>query len=155
MAAVASTAPSGFDGNGSTLTSREALAAASTTVEKATEVRMIEEAAAAKAIEEALAAKMAADEAAVAKVVEEAVVKMVTDEATTKIADHGAAWVKATMKSVGSDSSPAPAVGTKRAAAPGGSTPPSKQFHCTWKPRYAEQLLSRFFLFIYIHSYYI
>jgi hypothetical protein len=86
--------------------------------EKATEVRMIEEAATAKAIEEALAAKMAADEAAVAKVVEEAVVKMVTDEATTKIADHEAAWVKATMKSAGSDSSPAPAVGTKRAAAP-------------------------------------
>jgi hypothetical protein len=60
---------------------------------------------------------------------------------------------KTTMGSVvsGSGSSPASSVGSKRAAALGGSTPPSKRFHAAWKPRYAEQLCSRLILFIYLY----
>jgi hypothetical protein len=83
--------------------------------------------------------------------VDEAAAKTAAGEAAMKIADQGAAGVKATVESVGSGSgsSPTPAVGTKRAVASGGSTPPSKWFCCAWKPRYAEQLLSLFFLFIY------
>jgi hypothetical protein len=77
-----------------------------------------------------------------------AAAKTVADEAATKTADQGAAW-----ESIGhgSGSSPTMTVGTKRAAAPCGSTPPSKWLCCTWKPQYGEQLLSRFFLFIYLH----
>jgi hypothetical protein len=51
----------------------------------------------------------------------------------------------------GSSSSPAPTAGSKRAAALGSSTPPSKQFRYAWKPRYAEQLCSRPILFIYLY----
>jgi hypothetical protein len=45
------------------------------------------------------------------------------------------------------DSSPAPAAGSKRVVALGGSTPPSKRFRCAWKPLYAKQLCSHLFLF--------
>jgi hypothetical protein len=111
-------------------------------------------------------AKAVADEAVAAKTTEETTTKMVADEAAVKstaheamvkVVDQGAAGAQATAKSAGSgsSSSPAPVVGTNRATAVGGSTPSSKQFRYAWKPRYAEQLLSCFFLFISLHLHYI
>jgi Tfp pilus assembly protein PilX len=77
-----------------------------------------------KKTEEVAEAKVAV----VKTVVDEATVKTAMDGATSKTVDQGATEAKATIELVGSGSgsSPAPAVGTKRAAAPGGSTPPSK-----------------------------
>jgi hypothetical protein len=89
----------------------------------------------AKVVEEAMAAKEAVDEATVAKAAKVVMVKTVVDEAATKMTadkavavttDQGVAWTKVMARSVCSGSSPTPAVGTKRAAASGGSTPPSK-----------------------------
>jgi hypothetical protein len=156
---AALTALGGSDDNEFTLTTREASVAASATAEKATEVRTTERAMVAKATEEATAMKVAMDEVAVTKVAEEAMAKMVAEEATVKTVmdeaavkttDQGAAGAKAAVESVGFGSSPSPMTGTKRAAAPGSSTPPSIQLRCAWKPQYVEQHLSRFFLFISI-----
>jgi hypothetical protein len=118
---------------------------------KATETRMTEEATAVKAAEEAVVMKVTADKAMAVKVAEEGVVKMAVDEAAMKIADQGVVRVKATVESTSSDSSRAPMVGTKRAAMPGGSTPPSKRFHHAWKPWYAGQLCSHLLLFFYLY----
>jgi hypothetical protein len=76
------------------------------------------------------------------KVAEDVVVKAAVDAAVMKTIDQGATTAWTTMGSVGSDSgsSPSPAAGSKRAAAPGGSTTPSEQFRCAWKPRCAEQV---------------
>jgi hypothetical protein len=78
--------------------------------------------------------------------------KAVVDKAAMKTVDQGAVAAKTIMGSVGfgSGSSPALAMGSKRAAAPGGSTPPSMRFRCAWKPRYAKQLCSHLLLFIYL-----
>jgi membrane protein involved in colicin uptake len=101
---------------GSASTTRE-VSAAMVATEKAVEMRTTEEAAVAKAAEEAAAAKVAADKAAVAKAT--------ADAAAVKTADQGATTAKTTVGSVGSNSvsSPTPAVGSKRDAASGGSTP--------------------------------
>jgi hypothetical protein len=154
--AAALIAPSGSDGDGSTSVAREASAATSAMAEKATEVRTTDESTVSKAVEEVVTAKVA-EEAVEKMVADEATVKTMADEATTKsivkTADLGAVGMKATMKSAGSGSGPSPAlaVGTMRAAASSGSTPPSKRFLCAWKPWYAEQLLSHFVLFVSIH----
>jgi hypothetical protein len=118
---------------------------------KAVETRTIEEAMAAKAAEEAVVMKVTVDKAMAVKVAEEGMVKMAVDEAAMKIADQGVAGAKATVESTGFDSSRAPMVGTKRAAMPGGSTPPSKRFHHAWKPWYAWQLCSHLLLFFYLY----
>jgi hypothetical protein len=72
------------------------------------------------------------DKSAATKAIDEAVVKVAADAAAMKAADQGAAAAKTTVGSVGygSGSYPAPVVGSKRADALGGSTPPSKQFRC-------------------------
>jgi hypothetical protein len=90
--------------------------------------------------EKAAVAKVAADKAATTKAAEEAMVKVAADVAVMKTADQGAAGAKTTMESTHSDSGSYPAlpVGSKRAAAPGSSTSPSKRFRCTWKPWYVE-----------------
>jgi hypothetical protein len=79
------------------------------------------------------AEKVAVDKATTMKAVEEAMAKAAVDAAAMKIVDQGGAVVRTTVGSVGSNpgSSPAPVAGSKRAAALDGSTPPSKQFHCT------------------------
>jgi membrane protein involved in colicin uptake len=120
--------------------------------EKAIEMRTAEETTAVKAVMEVAAAKVVADKATTDKAVAEkvatdkAVVNKVTadkalamkvvvakaaiDVAMTNTASQGAAAVRSTVRSMGSGSgsSPVPVVGFKRAAAPGGSTPPSKRF---------------------------
>jgi hypothetical protein len=66
------------------------------------------------------------------KVAEEVLVKAAVDAAMMKTTDQGAIAARTTMGSMGSDfgSSPSSAAGSKRAAAPGGSTTPSEQFRC-------------------------
>jgi hypothetical protein len=81
---------------------------------------------AASATVEKAAEVRATEEATMVKAAEEAVASKVAEEAA----------VKATTESASSRS---------------GSSPPSKWFRYAWKPWYAEQLLSRFFLFISIH----
>jgi hypothetical protein len=116
-------APGRSDGDGSTSTAREAPAAALVTTAK---LRIAEEAKAVKA----------AEEATIVKVAKEAMVIVLKDEATTKVAAQRVAGAKVTMELVGSTagSSSALSAGTKRVATLGGSTPPSKRFHCAWKP---------------------
>jgi hypothetical protein len=126
--------------------------------EKAAETRTVEEVMMAKATEEAVVAKVAVDKATtdkvatadkvaadkgtVKKAAEEAIPKVAADAAAMKTTGRGGAVaVRTSVGSVGfrSGSSPSPATGTKRAAAPGGSTPPSKWLRSAWKPRYVEQ----------------
>jgi hypothetical protein len=157
-----STIPDGSGGNKSASTAREVLAVAAVT-EKVAEMRTAEEAttvkvatnkaATAKAAVDKAMAEVAADKVVATKVAKEAVAKAVVDvdAAVMMTADKGAAAGKTTMESVGSGSSPASTAGSKRAVAPGGSTPPSKWFRCAWKPRYAEELCSRPLVFIYLY----
>jgi membrane protein involved in colicin uptake len=167
-----SIAPGGSSGSRSTLTAREVSAAVATT-EKAVETRTTEEVVAAKAAEEAAAVMVVADEAAtvkatadkamvakvagdkvvVMKAIEGAMAKAAVDAAAMKTVDQGAVVAKTSMELVGSGSgsSRAPVVGSKRVAALGGSTPPSKWFYYTWKPQYAEQLCSCLLLVIYLY----
>jgi hypothetical protein len=119
---VAATAPDGSGGSESDLAVREVSTSAAA-AKKATEIRTTEEVMTVKAAEEAV----------------------------MKTTDQGAVGAKATVESAGSGSNHAPAVGTKRAAASGGSTPPSMRFRCTWKPWYAGQLCSHLFLFFYLY----
>jgi hypothetical protein len=97
--------------------------------------------------------KVAVDKAVATKPAKEAVVKASVDVAAMKTADQGATAMKTIVGSVGSGSgsSPAPAVGSKRATALIISTPPSKRFCHAWKPQYAEQLCSHLLLFFYLY----
>jgi membrane protein involved in colicin uptake len=151
---AASIAPGGFDGNGSASIAREVSAAAAATEKVVEMAKAVEEAEAVKvAADKATTEKVDVDKATVTKAAEEAVARATVDAAAMKTADQGAAVMKSTMELVGFSSgpSPAPAVGFKRAATPGGSTPSSKWFRYTWKPRYAEQLCSHPLLFIYLY----
>jgi membrane protein involved in colicin uptake len=130
--------------SGSTQTERE-VSTAVVAAEKDAKMRTVEEATVAKAVEEAATVKLAVDKAsadratsekvatdkaAVTKAAEEAVAKVTMDAAAMKTADQGATATRTTVGSVGfnSSSSPTPAAGSKRVAALGGSTPPSKRF---------------------------
>jgi hypothetical protein len=73
-----------------------------------------------KAVDDAVAAERAGKEIATVRAVEAVTSKEVAEEP------------------MGSSSSPALAVGGKRFSMLGGSTPPSKRFHGSKKPRYAE-----------------
>jgi hypothetical protein len=139
------------------------LSAAVAVPEKAAEMRTAEEVAMAKATEEAVVAKVAvdkattdkvatadkvaADKATVKKEAEEAMLKVAVDAAVMKtVGRGGAVAVRTSVGSVGfrSGSSPSPVMGTKRAAAPGGSTPPSKRLRSAWKLWYVEQCNTHF-----------
>jgi membrane protein involved in colicin uptake len=151
---AASIAPGGFDDNGSASIAREVSAAAAATEKVVEMAKAVEEAEAVKvAADKATTVKVDVDKATVTKATEEAVARATVDAAAMKTADQGAAVMKSTMELVGFSSgpSPAPAVGFKRAATPGGSTPSSKWFRYTWKPQYAEQLCSHPLLFIYLY----
>jgi membrane protein involved in colicin uptake len=121
-------------------------------VEEVASVKVVADKAAAVkvAADKAVAEKVAVDKATTTKAAEEAMVKAVMDVAAMKTAGQGAAAVKTNVGPVGSGSSPSSVVGSKRAAALGDSTPPSKLFHYAWKPQYTEQLCSHL-LFIYLN----
>jgi hypothetical protein len=108
---------------------------------KATDVALVKKAANDTATAERAAVdKEATTVATTKKVADDAVV---AERATAEVADRRAVEPKASGKSAegsaDSDSSPAPTVGAKRAAMPGGSTPPAKRpFRGSWKPRYVE-----------------
>jgi hypothetical protein len=81
----------------------------------------------------AVAKKAANDAVAVEKATKETVALRAVEAETSE---------KAAKDSVGSGSFPAPAMGAKRVATPGDSTPPAKRFRGFWKPQYAERLCS-------------
>jgi hypothetical protein len=116
---------------------------------EATDKRVVEEATMKRVTEEA-AVKAAADEEATVKraakeaMVKRAAVKAAADEEVAdKTADEAMGAVR---------DSPAPGqapsvVGTKRAAAPSGSTPLAKcPYRGVWKPRFVQLSLLSFFL---------
>jgi membrane protein involved in colicin uptake len=100
--------------------------------------------------DKAAAKKVDVDKAAATKATEEAMAKAAVDVDVMKTAGQGGAATQTTAGSVGSGSgsSPGPAVGSKRVAAVGGTTPPFKRFRGAWKSRYVEQLCSRHLPFI-------
>jgi hypothetical protein len=114
-------APGGSDGSVSSSTARVAPVAV-VVAEKFVETRTTEEATMAKVAEVVVAEPVTA----VMRADEEAVMKAAADASAMKIAGQGVVVVKTTIGSVGSGSSPAPMVGSKRMVVPGGSTPPSK-----------------------------
>jgi hypothetical protein len=130
---VASIVPDGSSGIGSAWTAREV-----SIVVKATETSAVEVATAARVVEEATM-KTTMDEAIPRSAANEATTDRATmNEAVVEMADQGAAGANAIAGSAGFGSSPAPTAGAKRAAASGGSTPPSKWFHGSWRPQYVE-----------------
>jgi hypothetical protein len=145
-------------------TAKEAMdaTAAKEAAEEAAEKKATEEAVKKKAVEEAAARKMVAKEAAAKKkATEEAAVKKKAAEEVTakrKVVDEAATKKKASEEvtkktesgavNAGSDPSLAPSVGVKRAAASSGSTPTTKrQFHDSWKLRYATRSFICHFLY--------
>jgi hypothetical protein len=107
-----------------------------------------------KAADDATVVKKATDDVAAAKKVADdaAAVKKATNEAVVakKAVEDAIAMKKATGHAVtaGSDSSLAPSVGAKRAAAPSDSTPLAmRRFLNSWKPRYVAQTFICHFLY--------
>jgi hypothetical protein len=120
---VVTTVASGFDDSGATTSLKE--------------VTDVATAAIAKNVLEAVAAK----EATMKKTIDVAAMKKAAEVTTAqKVVEEveGTVMEKAAKGSVGSGSSHAPAVGTKRAMMPSSSTPPPKRFHCTWNSKYVE-----------------
>jgi hypothetical protein len=146
VAASVVTMPGGSGGDGSTTPVKEAADATSAVAAK--------KAADATDAKEAVAKKTTADVTTVNKFIDDADARVVAEdssikaatiekaakESATREAANMEATKKAAEESSGSGSSPAPGVGSKRAATSGCSTPPSKQFRSAWKPRYAEHL---------------
>jgi hypothetical protein len=93
----------------------------------------------AKESADTIAAKKAADDMAAQMVVDDAVAAERAGKVIATVRAVEAVTSKeAAEESMGSSSSPALAVRGKRFSMPGGSTPPSKRFHNSKKPQYAE-----------------
>jgi hypothetical protein len=140
----------------------DAITAKEATKEAAEKKKVAEEAVKKKAVEEAVARKMVAEEAAVKKkAAKEAAVKKkaaeevtakrkVVDEVTTKkkASEEVTKKTESGAVNAGSDPSLALSIGVKRAAASSGSTPTTKrQFHDSWKLRYATRSFICHFLY--------
>jgi membrane protein involved in colicin uptake len=136
---------SGSSSVGSTKSVKEATDAAAAVAVKKAKNETVAKEATAKKTTYAAAAKKVVDDVATHKATDDAaVVERVAKEPTALRAAEAETSKDATEELMGSIFSSAPVVGAMRITTPGGSTPPTKRFFGSRKPRYAQQFYNYF-----------
>jgi membrane protein involved in colicin uptake len=136
---------SGSSSVGSAKSVKEATDAAAAVAVKKAKNETVAKEATAKKTTYAAAAKKVVDDVATHKATDDAtVVERVAEETTAPRAAEAETSKDATEELMGSIFSSAPAVGAMRVTTLGGSTPPTKRFFGSRKPRYAQQLCNYF-----------